>query len=202
MQSLQFFKFLAVLSISYLLFFFTFQNEATFWYFYTFTILFLMGVSFFFAQLEDEVQTFEYLLLGVGYGTITYAFFAASYWLLDWIPVFSIEPIHFFLENYGPTTIWHYMLLFFIIAPAEEIFWRGFVQQYLKNYLPTFYAVLASAALFGISLGVGGFFYGAIAGFIVGTLWGLLYEWKKSMPLLIVTHITALLLLFLVLPIE
>lgn len=202
MQSLQFYKFFVVLAIAYLLFFFTFQSSATFWYFYTFTILFLMGVSFFFASLEDEVQTLEYLLLGVGYGTITYGIFAASYWLIDWLPFMSVQSIHSFLESYGPSSIWHYLLLFFLIAPAEEIFWRGFVQQYLKKYLPTFYAVLAAATLFALSIGVGGFFYGAIAGFVVGTLWGLLYEWKKSMPLLIVTHITALSLLFLILPIE
>lgn len=202
MNSLKFYTFFIILAISYFLFFFTFQSEATFWYFYTFTVLFLTGISFFYAHFDDEVQTFEYLLLGIGYGTITYGFFAASYWVLDSLPFMSVQPIHEFLELFGPTNIWHYILLFFIIAPAEELFWRGFVQQYLKRYLPTFYAVLAAALLFALSLGVSGFFYGALAGFIVGTIWGLLYEWKKSMPLLIVTHITALTLLFLILPIE
>ncbi|WP_342525974.1 type II CAAX endopeptidase family protein [Chryseomicrobium sp. FSL W7-1435] len=201
MQSLQFYKFLTILAIAFGFFFFTFQDKETFWYFYSFTILFLMGVSLLYAKVEDEVQTLEYLLLGVGYGTITYFLFAASYWILDSIPFLSVREIHQFLEQFGPNTIWHFMLLFFIIAPAEEFFWRGFVQQYLKNYLPTFYAVVAASILFSISLLVGGFVYGAIAGFIVGLLWGLLYEWKKSMPLLIVTHITALILLFLILPI-
>lgn len=161
-----------------------------------------MGVSLLYAKIEDEVQTLEYLLLGVGYGTLTYLFFVASYWLLDVSPFTSVSEIHRFLDRYGPTNIWHFILLFFIIAPAEEFFWRGFVQQYLKKYLPKFYAVLAAAFLFAGALVVGGFIYGAIAGLVVGILWGLLYEWKKSMPLLIVTHSTALVLLFLVLPIQ
>lgn len=202
MQSLQFYKVSTILAIAYALFFFTFQDSDTFWYFYSFTILFLMGVSLLYAKVEDEVQTLEYLLLGVGYGTLTYFLFAASYWLIDVIPFLSVAPIHRFLETFGPTTIWHFILLFFIIAPAEEFFWRGFVQQYFKKYLPTFYAVLAASVLFSISLLVGGFIYGALAGLFSGLLWGLLYEWKKSMPLLIVTHSTALILLFLVLPIE
>ncbi|MBM7705252.1 type II CAAX prenyl endopeptidase Rce1 family protein [Chryseomicrobium aureum] len=202
MQSLQFYKVFIILAIAYSLFYFTFQNASTFWYFYSFTILFLMGVSLLYAKIEDEVQTLEYLLLGVGYGTLTYLFFVASYWLLDVSPFTSVSEIHRFLDRYGPTNIWHFILLFFIIAPAEEFFWRGFVQQYLKKYLPTFYAVLAAAFLFAGALVVGGFIYGAIAGLVVGILWGFLYEWKKSMPLLIVTHSTALVLLFLILPIQ
>ena len=41
---------------------------------------------------------------------------------------------------------------------------------------------------------------GAIAAFVTGIILGALYEWKKSLPLIIIAHETFIILLFLVLP--
>ena len=42
---------------------------------------------------------------------------------------------------------------------------------------------------------------GALAAIVAGLIWGALYEWKKSLPLVIVSHLVFVLLLFLILPI-
>jgi len=39
-----------------------------------------------------------------------------------------------------------------------------------------------------------------VAALIASLIWGFLYEWRKSMPLVIVAHVVFVLLLFLVLP--
>jgi len=41
---------------------------------------------------------------------------------------------------------------------------------------------------------------GVIAALVTSIIWGFLYEWRKSMPLVIVAHVVFVLLLFLVLP--
>ncbi|MET0786874.1 MAG: type II CAAX endopeptidase family protein [Paenisporosarcina sp.] len=185
---------------AYLLLYFTFSNSIIFWYMYTFTTLLFMAVSFVHAKMEDDVQTWEYLVFGVGYGTLTYGLIAAGFHLFSIFSHQTILSVENFLENYGPSTVWHYMLLMLIIAPGEELFWRGFIQQKLKAYMSPFLAVLTAALLFGFSLSFSGFWLGVVAACFSGFIWGLLYEWKRSMPLIIIAHITMTILLFLVLP--
>ncbi len=92
-------------------------------------------------------------------------------------------------------------MLIFIVVVGEEIFWRGYVQQQLKRFTSPIYAVFVTAILFSLSLAISGFMPGALAAIVAGLLWGALYEWKKSLPLVIVAHLVFVLLLFLILPI-
>lgn len=184
----------------YILLFFTFSNETIFWYMYTFTMLVFMAISFVLGKIEDDVQTWEYLVFGIGYGTLTYGLIATAYQFLSIFTDRAAISVEHFLSDFGPTTVWHYLLLMLIIAPGEELFWRGFIQQKLKSYMSPFFAVLVASLLFGLSMSFSGFWLGVVAAFTSGMLWGLLYEWKKSMPLIIIAHITMTILLFLVLP--
>lgn len=188
------------LLLVYALTWITFSNDKVFWYFYTFTILFLMSIAFYYAKIEDELKTFQYFILGIIFGTLTYILMLVGYKLIDIAPFTSTKSVDAFVTKFGPSTIWHYLLLLLIIAPGEELFWRGFIQQQLKKYLSPTYAIIVSAALFGFSLIFSGFWYVMLGAFVAGLVFGLLYEWKKSMPLIILAHITMLVLLLLVFP--
>ncbi|MGE6487793.1 CPBP family intramembrane glutamic endopeptidase [Paenisporosarcina sp. NPDC076898] len=191
-----------LLVIVYLLLFFTFSFEEIFWYMYTFTMLLFMALSFVLGKMEDDVRTWEYLIFGIGYGTLTYGLIAIAYRFFSIFTDQAAVSVERFLSDYGPTTVWHYLLLMLIIAPGEELFWRGFIQQKLKMYMSPFYAVLVASILFGLSMAFSGFWLGVLAAITSGLLWGLLYEWKKSMPLIIIAHITMTILLYLVLPLN
>lgn len=191
-----------LLVIVYLLLFLTFSFEVIFWYMYTFTMLLFMALSFVLGKMEDDVQTWEYLIFGIGYGTLTYGLIATAYRFFSIFTDQAAVSVERFLSDYGPTTVWHYLLLMLIIAPGEELFWRGFIQQKLKRYMSPFFAVLVASLLFGLSMAFSGFWLGVLAAITSGLLWGLLYEWKKSMPLIIIAHITMTILLFLVLPLN
>ncbi|WP_036659768.1 CPBP family intramembrane glutamic endopeptidase [Paenisporosarcina sp. FSL H8-0542] len=190
------------LVLVYLLLFFTFSFEVIFWYMYTFTMLLFMSLSFVLGKMEDEIQTWEYLIFGIGYGTLTYGLIATAYRFFSIFTDQAAISVEQFLSDFGPTTVWHYLLLMLIIAPGEELFWRGFIQQKLKTYMSPFFAVLVASLLFGLSMAFSGFWLGVLAAVTSGLLWGLLYEWKKSMPLIIIAHITMTILLFLVLPLN
>ncbi len=169
---------------------------------YTFTMLLIMALSFISGKIEDDVQTWEYLVFGVGYGTLTYGLIATAFRFFSIFTDQAAISIDHFLTNFGPVTVWHYLLLILIIAPGEELFWRGIIQQKLKAYMSPFFAVLVASFLFGLSMSFSGFWLGVLAAIVSGFFWGILYEWKKSMPLIIVAHITMTILLFLVLPLN
>ena len=79
-----------------------------------------------------------------------------------------------------------------VIGPAEELFWRGFVQR-RAGYVP------ATLAYGGVHLASGNFtLIGAAS--IVGAYWGLLRALGLSMEALIVSHIAWDIWIFLVAP--
>ena len=79
-----------------------------------------------------------------------------------------------------------------VIGPAEELFWRGFVQR-RAGYVP------ATLAYGGVHLASGNFtLIGAAS--IVGAYWGLLRALGLSMETLIVSHIAWDIWIFLVAP--
>lgn len=193
-------KLVLFIPLAFALYSLAFQDTAIFWYMYTFALLVLMSFSVISSKIFDEMATWKSLIYGLGYGTAIYAIIAGGFQLFKLLPFNMEESVASFISTFAPSTIWHYLLLMFIIVPGEEIFWRGFVQQKLKSYVSTVYSVLISALLFGLALGFGGFVPGALAGIAAGIVLGFLYEWKRSMPLLIIAHLVMIVLLFLVLP--
>ena len=185
----------------YSMMFYTFEEKAIFWYLYAFTLLVGIAVSLLTGKFEDQLPTWQYLLFGIGYGTITYGLVKLGHMVLPYLDPGTTQEINKFLTAYGPTNIWHYLLLIFIIVVGEEMFWRGYVQQQLKRWSNPIVAVFITSLLFSLSLAISGFMPGALAAMVASILWGLLYEWKKSLPLIIVAHVVFVLLLFLVLPI-
>ncbi|MER2169663.1 MAG: type II CAAX endopeptidase family protein [Psychrobacillus psychrodurans] len=188
------------LVLAFIFTWFTFENQNVFWYFYSFTTLFLTSSSFYFSKMQDQLKTFNYLFWGIVYGIGTYLLCFLGFQLLELMPLNADKKLFSFFGTFAPTAVWHYILLFFIIVPGEELFWRGFIQNTLKNWLSPLLAILASSILYGASFIVSGFYIGVFMAIVVGIVFGWIYEKKKSMPLNIVAHIVFLLLLFLVLP--
>lgn len=189
-----------LLPLAFALYYLAFHNISVFWYMYSFALLVLMSFAIIYSSIYDEMTTGKSLVYGVAGGTVIYGLFAAGFQMLKVFPI-EVEPsVAAFLSAFSPTSIWHYLLLMFIIVPGEEFFWRGFIQQKFKQYVPTPVAILIASLLFGGAVGIGGFWPGIVAGIVAGGVLGILYEWKKSMPALIVTHLVMIVLLFLIFP--
>ena len=193
-------KSLVALLFVYTMLYFTFQHDKVFWYLYAFTILVTMAIVIVSGKVQDELPTWRYLLFGIGYGTVVYGIIRLSYWLIRHVDYRLVKSVKKFLAVYGPVNIWHFMLLIIVIAIGEELFWRGYIQQQLKQWFQTKVAIIVTSLLFSLAIMLGGFWLGAVAAFVVSMIFGSLYEWKKSMPLIIVAHIVFVVLLFLVLP--
>jgi membrane protease YdiL (CAAX protease family) len=91
-------------------------------------------------------------------------------------------------------------LLAGLIAPCEELFWRGLVQDALAKRYGRFQgAALASLAYGGVHLGSGNLTLTGAAG-IAGGFWGLQYALQRRIPAVIVSHIVLDFWLFLLPP--
>ncbi|MBM7698490.1 CPBP family intramembrane glutamic endopeptidase [Kurthia huakuii] len=175
----------------------SFQNPPLFWYTYTFSMLLCVAFSKTFSEVFDELSTTKYLLLGIPSGVIGYFLILGIYELL---PQQATTNVQQFLTQFSPQSLFEYVLLILIIAVAEELYWRGFVQQYLKQFLRTTLAIIVASLAFAIPLMLNGFYMPSIAAFFSGIVIGFIYERTKSMPVIILIHIVIVTLLFLLLP--
>ena len=97
-------------------------------------------------------------------------------------------------------------LLLLLIGPAEEFFWRGFVQKTLASSLkgryPQDYAFLLTAAIYAL-VHIWSFnFMLIMAALVAGLVWGFIYRLcPKALPALIISHALWDVLIFIILPI-
>lgn len=109
-------------------------------------------------------------------------------------------PIHEVYSAFGGSSVWVALALLLSIAPAEEFFWRGLVQPWLRRRMGPLAAVaLASVAS---SLVLLAFFEPllALAALPTSFVWGLLVEWRKSLWPALISHAAWDLLIFVLLP--
>jgi hypothetical protein len=75
-----------------------------------------------------------------------------------------------------------------VIVPAEELFWRGAVQQTLRPRLGWLWAAGVSAVLSSLVLLLAGEWLLALAALPTSLAWGLLVEWRRSLVASWVSH--------------
>ena len=99
-----------------------------------------------------------------------------------------------------------FRLLLFLIGPAEEFFWRGYVQRTLGKLLPgehaSDHAFLLTAAVYAL-VHVWSFnFMLVMAALTAGLVWGLVYRLRPAwLPALVVSHAVWDALVFIIIPI-
>ena len=98
------------------------------------------------------------------------------------------------------------LLLLLLIGPAEELFWRGYVQRTLTVILPgkraADAALLITVAVYAL-VHIWSFnFMLVMAAMVAGAVWGLIYRLRPSLlPALIISHALWDALVFVIIPI-
>lgn len=192
--------FIPVLIGSTLLMIISFKQLDYFWYLYTLILVIGIILAIFNGQIMNNIPFSSSLFIGLPLGLIGYIGFKIVYTFLPQISIVAFNNVQHLLETYSPTYFWQYLLLIFVIVAGEELLWRGYIQQILKRYVTTAYAVILSALHFSLALLFCGYYIGALAAFLSSIVFGGIYEKIKSMTLLIIAHLTLVILLFIVLP--
>jgi membrane protease YdiL (CAAX protease family) len=196
------FRLLLGIIIAHLLLFFSFQDKSIFWYIYTASILLLITYSILLQDFDDHQGFFTYLSLGILSGLLIYAVFWIGYDGVGFLQLGLQRDTHQLYRWFGPSLFWEYIALILAVGPGEEIFWRGFIQKRLLRIFPPKISILLGAILYASVHIYSGKFILIFGAFISGIAWGSLYYWKKSMPLVIVSHIVFDIMLFIILPLK
>jgi membrane protease YdiL (CAAX protease family) len=112
------------------------------------------------------------------------------------------QVLHIYTLKDGANQFVIVSLLFFLIGPAEEIFWRGFIQKRLSekygDWMAFFVATLVYALVHIWSFN----FMLIMAALVCGGFWGLLYKWNKNVLTLVVSHAVWDIAVFVLFPIK
>lgn len=135
---------------------------------------------------------------------------AGFMWVVFWIGNFCATHLFHFAApqvsaiyglKSGSNLIMIALLLFFIIGPAEEIFWRGFVMERLSEKWGTWGGFI-SATLIYSAIHIWAFnFILFMAALICGVFWGLLYKYNKNLFTVIISHALWDVMVFVIFPI-
>lgn len=195
-------RLIAGLVIAHVLMYFTFHDRAIFWYIFSGSILVLITFAMFQEAVDDEASLFKYISLGVISGLLIYLLFWLGFQVIDIFNLPFEKSIKKLYRWFAPSQFWHYLALILVAAPGEELFWRGFIQKRLIRYFGPVASIFGGAILYASAHLYSGTFILMLAAFISGSIWGALYLWKKSMPLVIVSHIIFDIMIFLILPLK
>lgn len=190
--------------LAHLLLYFTFNEKGVvFWYIFTASMLFLISYSIFNEEVEKKMSFFSYLIYGVISGAILYGLFWLGNFLIGALNFSSFaKEVSSLYRKLSPETIWQYLFMLAIIIPGEEIFWRGFVQKRLQKTAPVAASIFISSVMYASVQFYSGTIILPIAALVSGIFWGYLYAWKRSIQLVIISHVVFNLLLLAILPLK
>ncbi len=161
-----------------------------FWVKIVFSALCLVGLAVYFGS-RKRFPLFDWkaILLGLVSAAVLYGiFWAGREATSSLLPFASGQVNDIYSKVLGPPTWALCLLLFFVTGPAEELFWRGFVQDKLMRRLGGWKGWAAATVLYaGFHIVTFNFILVAAAG-VAGGFWGLMYLRNKRLAPLIVSH--------------
>ncbi|MBQ0025233.1 MAG: CPBP family intramembrane metalloprotease [Bacteroidales bacterium] len=112
----------------------------------------------------------------------------------------QVDAVYGMKDGSSPAVI--ALLLLFLIGPAEEYFWRGYVQKTLTGSVGPTVAMVITAIIYAL-VHIWSFnFMLVMAALVAGSVWGLIYRLKPSLlPALVLSHALWDALVFVILPI-
>ncbi|OCA85628.1 CAAX protease [Bacillus sp. FJAT-27225] len=196
------FRLLTGFLLAHLLLFFTFQDRDIFWYIFSASLLFLTIWTIWQEDVDDSISFSEYMGYGLISGFALFGLFYVGDMLFDILGLPFRDNISKLYSWFAPKQFWHYIALILIAAPGEELFWRGYVQKRLLKSISPLASIFVSSIMYASVHIYSNEFILVFAAFVSGLAWGLLYAWKRSMPLVIVSHLVFDLMLFVFLPLN
>lgn len=127
--------------------------------------------------------------LGIGTAILLYLASRAFLWAFcGGLSDVLCAPLGAMFERFRTRAILPGLALFFLVAPAEELFWRGLVQARLADRLGPARAVIVATALAALLALATGEPFLALATVPTYAAWGALVAWRRSLVPALVSH--------------
>ncbi|WP_059173726.1 CPBP family intramembrane glutamic endopeptidase [Bacillus sp. FJAT-27445] len=186
--------------LAHLLLYFTFQDKNIFWYIFPASLLVLTIWTILLEDVDDRISFIRYITTGIISGLLLYGLFFLGNSLIHFFKIPLGDNIAKLYKWFSPGQFWQYIALVLIAVPGEELFWRGFIQKRILRHHRASWSIFLSAAMYASVHIYSAEFILVFAAFVSGLVWGLLFAWKRSIPLVIVSHLVFNLLLFILAP--
>lgn len=182
------------------LIYFSFEEKKIFWYLFTATMLVLISYSILHEELENNESKWNDRMLGLLSGIFLFGVFWLGNSLINVFNLPFVDQIRSLYRQFSPVSLWHYIGLLLILAPGEEIFWRGFIQKRILKHTGVWPSIILSTLLYASVQFYSGEWILVLAAAVSGLVWSSLYAWQRSIRLVISSHIVFDLFLFIILP--
>ncbi len=151
---------------------------------------------------EELAVTPRHILTGAASAVGLYFVFRLGGWLLPMLLRSAGSEIpSVYAYGHGTSLGLISFLLLFVTGPAEEVYWRGFLQHHLARRSGPVPGLLLSTAIYAI-VHIWTFNVSLIlAAFVAGLAWGLLYMTQKSLVPSIISHSLWGFIIFVVFPV-
>ena len=196
-------KLLAAIAVAAALWFYMFSpwthGAPNFWIVMSASAIILTGLGLVFTEDKEALRKIEKPLLQV-LGGVALAF---ALWGIFWLGDFlssrwfdfarpEVDAVYSMKEGLPAGLI--AFLLLFLIGPAEEFFWRGYVQRsfgklLLNKKCGRFIALVITAIIYALVHLWSFNFMLIMAALVAGAVWGFIYFLNpKALPALIISH--------------
>jgi hypothetical protein len=142
-----------------------------------------------YQQIKPKGITLTETAIGLGSALLLYGIFFVANEVSVLLFDFARDDIQniYAIRDQAQAT-WIALLLLFIIGPGEEIYWRGLIQGTLVERLGPVKGVLITSACYALVHVVAWNFMLLGAAAVCGLFWGLLYQWRKNIYTVILSH--------------
>ena len=180
---------------------FLFDVLSGFWVRVTIASIFLAFFAFWASgnMFEVEIPRILEVLKGVISGVFLYGLFKVGYAVFQTLVMRSAENVYAMRSD---SPLIHVVLFLVVTSFCEEYFWRWFIQGFMVSRIGVVSGILLTT-----------FLYGAIhlptmnlplvfAAFIAGLFWGILYEYSRSIWIVVFSHMVWTELIFVFSPLS
>jgi len=129
------------------------------------------------------------IFIGIVSAAVLYIIFFLGNFFSSLIFDFAKDQIgNIYQMKEGENPLYLSLLLVLLVGPAEEIFWRGYIQRTLIGKYGEWTALIATTLIYSL-VHVWSFnFMLIMAAMVCGAFWGLLYKYNKNLVTIIVSH--------------
>ncbi len=174
-----------------------------FWIKISFSAAILAALSFWLQPYPAQHLKFNgsAVLIGLLSAALLYLIFWTGKAVSAVVLPFSGQQIGGIYAKGSGTSIWIIaLLLFFITGPAEELYWRGYLQKNLMSRFGRWQGWLLATVIYAL-VHIWSFNFMLIgAAFVAGAFWGAMYLHFKNLTPVIISHSVWSMVIFAVLP--
>lgn len=139
---------------------------------------------------QFTIFNFKEVLLGIGIAVVLWFVFFVGDKVSQWMFDFARPQVNLIYDMKTGNQPWLIaLLLLFIIGPAEEIFWRGYIQRQLsQRWSPNVSFLVTTAIYTAVHLPSGNFML-VMAAMVCSVAWGGLYRlMPQHFPAIVLSH--------------